>query len=81
MLLIFNDCTMRNMKMKNCHNDKYLDEAIGKVLKVTLKNGKEYTGILGYSDFGNEYKLEVLNEPFSIYFYKSHIKKFEVLYG
>jgi hypothetical protein len=67
--------------MKNCHNDKKLDEAIGKVLRLTLKNGKECTGILGYSDFSNEYKLEVIDESFSVYFYKSHVKKFEVLYG
>ena len=58
--------------MKNSHDDAKLNSLMKKNVRVTFFNGIQSTGKLE-RDFGGKYRVDNWS------FYKSHIKKIEVI--
>ena len=70
------------MAKKNVHNSEKLNALLGKRVKIVLFDNTIHTGILGKSEYSDRYKLdrrEMRIDRGDLCFYKTHIKKIEVL--
>ena len=70
------------MAKKNVHKSEKLNALLGKRVKIVLFNNTIHTGILGKSEYSDRYKLdrrEMRIDRGDLCFYKTHIKKIEVL--
>ena len=65
--------------MKNCHDDKTINSMIGIKIRVELKNWETVEGILAVPTFGNGYLIKT--RTYDYRFYKSHVKRIELLQG
>lgn len=63
--------------MKNCHDDRLLNSMIGKKVRIVFKDGTEEVGVLAVPGFGNGYLIKTVSRDYR--FYKSHMKRIEVL--
>lgn len=68
------------MEKKNVHESEKLNALLGKRVKIILFDNTIHTGILGKSEYSGRYKLD-RREMYkgALCFYKTHIKKIEVL--
>ena len=65
-------------KMTKTHEDERLNALIGKRVRITFWDGDVLTGTLGRSEYHQGYALKLLLTS-NLHFYKSHVKKVEVL--
>lgn len=67
--------------MNQCHISKKLDELSqeNKKVRLTLFNGQTYEGWIDIPSFGYGYVLEIPDVEYTLRFYKSHVKKLEVI--
>lgn len=70
------------MAKNNVHESEKLNALLGKRVKIVLFDNTIHTGILGKSEYSDRYKLdrrEMRIDRGDLCFYKTHIKKIEVL--
>ena len=70
------------MAKKNVHESEKLNALLGKRVKIVLFDDTVHIGILGKSEYSDRYKLdrsEMNIDRGDLCFYKTHIKKVEVL--
>jgi small nuclear ribonucleoprotein (snRNP)-like protein len=70
------------MAKKNVHESEELNALLGKRVKVVLFDNTVHWGVLGKSEYSDRYKLdrtEMNIDMGNLCFYKTHIKKVEVL--
>lgn len=63
--------------MDKCHVSQEIEDAINKMVKITFFDGTTETGILRHNEWGRGYAL--VRSEGDLGFYKTHIKKIEVL--
>lgn len=70
------------MAKRNVHESEKLNALLGKRVRIVLHDNTIHTGILGKSEYSGRYKLD-RREMYKgdLCFYKTHIKKVEVMHN